>query len=188
DDFDTAGRWLEAEFRIDGVPLTVVSVYVHSGQVDTPKQDDKFRFLETLVNRLDQLRRDKEYVLVTGDVNVGHRTLDIKNWKGNVKNSGFLPAERAYLDQIVGAESDEDYNDGAGLGWIDVGRKWAGEVEGPYSWWSQRGKAFDNDTGWRIDYHLATPGLATTVTNYAVDRAAAYDQRWSDHAPVVVDY
>jgi exodeoxyribonuclease-3 len=77
---------------------------------------------------------------------------------------------------------------GPGLGWVDVGRRHAGEVDGPYTWWSQRGKAFDTDTGWRIDYHLATAALADTVTAYSVDRADAYDQRWSDHAPVVVDY
>ena len=123
-----------------------------------------------------------------GDLNVGHRTLDIRNWKGNVKRAGFLPEERAYFDRILGAEGDPRYNDGAGLGWVDVGRKAAGEVDGPYTWWSWRGQAFDNDTGWRIDYQLASPALAATVKHYAVDRAAAYDERWSDHTPVVVDY
>ena len=89
---------------------------------------------------------------------------------------------------LEGAEGDEGYNAGAGLGWVDVGRRVAGEVPGPYTWWSWRGKAFDNDSGWRIDYQLATPKLAEAVAAYSVDRADAYDERWSDHSPVVVDY
>lgn len=192
DDFDSSGRWIEADFDIDGTPLTVVSVYVNSGEVDTPRQEEKWRFLEAMTERLPQLAGDDARVLVTGDFNVGHTKLDIKNWKGNVKRAGFLPRERAYLDRFFGALGEEitgaDETIGTGHGWIDVGRVAAGEVDGPYTWWSQRGKAFDNDTGWRIDYHMATPALASTVAGYAVDRAAAYDQRWSDHAPVVVEY
>ncbi|MCM3656471.1 exodeoxyribonuclease III [Agromyces mediolanus] len=187
-DFDSAGRWLEADYEVGGSVITVVSTYVHSGEVDTPKQVEKYKFLDAMVERLPELAKHSEYAVIMGDLNVGHRTLDIKNWKGNVKRAGFLPEERAYFDRFLGAEGEPGYNDGAGLGWIDVGRRHAGEVPGPYTWWSQRGKAFDTDTGWRIDYHLATPQLAAKVENYAVDRAAAYDERWSDHAPVVVDY
>ena len=153
---------------------------------------EKYKFLDAMTVRLPELAEHNPLSLVVGDLNVGHRELDIKNWKGNRKNAGFLPQERAYFDRFMGeAGTDVEGVDGSvgpGLGWVDVGRRWAGEVEGPYTWWSQRGKAFDTDTGWRIDYHLATPALADTVTNYVVDRAEAYDQRWSDHAPVVVDY
>lgn len=188
DDFDSAGRWLEADYEIGDTVVTVVSAYVHSGEADTPKQVEKYRFLDAMLSRLPELSEHNPLAVVMGDLNVGHRTLDIKNWRGNVKRAGFLPDERSYFDRILGAEGDDGYNDGAGLGWVDVGRRWAGEVEGPYTWWSWRGQAFDNDTGWRIDYQLATPALAAKVTNYAVDRAAAYDERWSDHAPVVVDY
>ena len=188
DDFDSAGRWLEADYEVGGRIVTVVSAYVHSGSAGTPKQVDKYRFLDAMEQRLPALAEHNELAVVMGDLNVGHRTLDIKNWKGNVKNAGFLPEERAYFDRFVGAEGDEDYNAGGGLGWVDLGRRFAGEVPGPYTWWSQRGKAFDTDTGWRIDYQLATPGLAALATSYTVDRAAAYDQRWSDHSPVVVDY
>ncbi len=188
DDFDSAGRWLEADYDVDGTIVTVVSCYVNSGEADTPKQVEKYKFLEAFVERLPKLAEHNPLALVVGDLNVGHRTLDIKNWKGNVKRAGFLPEERAYFDRILGAETDDGYNAGAGLGWVDVGRRWAGEVPGPYTWWSQRGQAFDTDTGWRIDYHLATPALAEKVTSYTIDRAAAYDERWSDHAPVVVDY
>ena len=188
EEFDSAGRWLEADYEVAGKLITVVSTYVHSGEADSPKQVEKYTFLDAMEARLPQLQRHSEYAVVLGDLNVGHRTLDIRNWKGNVKRAGFLPEERAYFDRFIGAEGDEDYNAGGGLGWVDVGRKWAGEVDGPYTWWSWRGQAFDNDTGWRIDYQLATPALAATVKHYAVDRAKAYDERWSDHTPVVVDY
>ncbi|GAA1446821.1 exodeoxyribonuclease III [Leifsonia poae] len=188
DDFDSAGRWLEADYEVNGSIVTVVSAYVHSGEADSPKQVEKYKFLDAVEARLPELQKHSDYAVVMGDLNVGHRTLDIRNWKGNVKRAGFLPDERAYFDRFVGAEGDADYNAGGGLGWVDVGRKWAGDVDGPYTWWSWRGQAFDNDTGWRIDYQLATPALAATVTNVAVDRASAYDERWSDHTPVVVDY
>ena len=187
-DFDSAGRWLEADYEVDGTVVTVVSAYVHSGEAGTEKQAEKYRFLDAMEARLPALQKHNELAVVMGDLNVGHRTLDIRNWKGNVKRAGFLPDERAYFDRILGAEGDADYNAGAGLGWVDVVRRHAGEVDGPYTWWSWRGKAFDNDTGWRIDYQLATPALAARVKDVAVDRAAAYDERWSDHTPVVVDY
>ena len=179
DYFTTAGRWVEADFLVDGGKvLSVVSAYVHSGEVDTPKQVDKYRFLDVVSERLPKLRVEKDYTLVVGDLNVGHTTRDIKNWKGNVKRAGFLPEERAYFDRFFGAE----------IGYKDVARELAGDVDGPYTWWSWRGQAFDNDAGWRIDYHMATPELAQRAGNAVVDRAATYDARFSDHAPIVVDY
>jgi len=192
DDFDSAGRWLEADYEVDGKIVTVVSTYVHSGEVDTPKQVEKYKFLDAMTTRLPEIAAHSEYAVVLGDLNVGHRELDIKNWKGNVKRAGFLPRERSYFDRFMGPLGETvtgvDGTTGPGLGWVDVGRAQSGEVDGPFTWWSWRGQAFTNDTGWRIDYQLATPALAATVTNYAVDRAEAYDQRWSDHTPVVVDY
>jgi len=191
-DFDTAGRWLEADYTVNGKTLTVVSSYVHSGEVDTPKQEEKWKFLDAMEARMGELVTQRDFALVLGDLNVGHRELDIKNWKGNVKRAGFLPRERAYFDRILGAAGSSvdcvDGTTGTGLGWVDIGRASAGEVPGPYTWWSWRGQAFDTDAGWRIDYHFATPALAKLATNYTVDRAAAYNQRWSDHTPVVVDY
>nr|WP_279526785.1 exodeoxyribonuclease III [Nesterenkonia sphaerica] len=172
------GRWIEADYELgDGSVLTVVSVYVHSGEVGTLRQEHKMRFLADMREYLPQLADRADHVLVLGDLNVGHTELDIKNWKGNVKNSGFLPEERAYFDEFFGE-----------AGYVDVARSLAGEVPGPYTWWSYRGKAFDNDTGWRIDYHMATPQLAAQAANPRVDRAADYSLRWSDHAPLVVDY
>jgi exodeoxyribonuclease-3 len=141
-----------------------------------------------MTERMTELGADGRLAVVMGDLNVGHRELDIKNWKGNQKNAGFLPRERGFFDKWLGKPEKPRYNEGAGLGWVDVGRALSGEVAGPYTWWSWRGQSFDNDSGWRIDYQLASPALAATASGYAVDRAATYAERWSDHAPVVVDY
>lgn len=188
DDFDSAGRWLEADYNVDGTLVTVVSTYVHSGEADTPKQVEKYKFLDAMAGRLPELAAHNPLSVVMGDLNVGHRTLDIKNWKGNVKRAGFLPGERAYFDGFVGADDDPAYNAGAGLGWVDIHRRFHRDEQGPYTWWSNMGKAFDNDSGWRIDYQLAAPALAGKAVAYAIDRAPSYAERWSDHAPVVVDY
>jgi exodeoxyribonuclease-3 len=175
DEFDSKGRWLEADFEIDGKTVTVVSTYVHAGEVGTPKQVEKYKFLDAMIQRLQELK--DQNAVITGDLNVGHTELDIKNWKGNLKNSGFLPEERAYFDKFMNE-----------IGYIDIGRREHPQEPGPYTWWSQRGQAFDTNTGWRIDYHLATPTLAEKASNYKVHRAASYDTRWTDHSPVTVDY
>jgi exodeoxyribonuclease III len=192
DALDSAGRWIEADFDVSGERLTVVSAYVHTGEAETPKQDAKWAFLDAMEKRMPRLAAASPLSLIMGDLNVGHRELDIRNWKGNVKKAGFLPRERAYFDRFLGADGAEvtgvDGSTGTGLGWVDVGRAAAGDVDGPYSWWSMRGRAFDNDTGWRIDYHLATPELAARASAYHVVRAASWDTRFSDHAPVVADY
>ena len=189
DTLDSKGRWVEADVQVAGQTVTVVSAYVFTGEDGTPKQDAKYAFLDAMTTRMPQLG---PLAIITGDLNVGHRELDIRNWKGNVKKAGFLPRERAYFDRFLGAAGETvtgvDGSTGPGLGWVDVGRRWAGEVDGPYSWWSNRGKAFDTDTGWRIDYHLATPELAERVVDYRIVRAPSWDTRWSDHAPVVADY
>lgn len=178
DYFDDSGRWIESDVQLpDGSMLTVVSAYVHSGEVGTPKQDDKYRFLDQMIVRLAEIRASGNHGVVTGDLNVAHTNRDIRNWKGNVKKAGFLPEERVYFDRFFGE-----------LGWVDVHRALAGDVDGPYTWWSMRGQAFDTDTGWRIDYQMATPELAATATSAVVDRAASWEARWSDHAPLVVDY
>ena len=176
-DFDSAGRWLEGVFKIGSKLVTVVSCYVHSGEVDTPKQVEKYKFLEAMQSRMAKLTKEQALALVVGDLNVGHTELDIKNWKGNVKNAGFLPEERAYFDTLMGKQ-----------GWVDIGRAAHPNKPGPYTWWSYRGKAFDTDAGWRIDYHLATPALAKVSGKYKVHRAPSYDSRWTDHSPVTVEY
>ena len=175
--FDSAGRWLEVDFKVKTKTVTVISTYVHSGEVDTPKQVEKYKFLDAMTKRMAELRKEDGLVVVVGDLNVGHTELDIKNWKGNLKNAGFLLEERAYFDTWMHKQ-----------GWVDLGRAAHPEVPGPYTWWSYRGQAFDTDTGWRIDYQLATPKLAKVASNYLVHRAASYDTRFTDHSPVVVQY
>ena len=175
--FDSAGRWLEVDFKFKSKTLTVISTYVHSGEVDTPKQVEKYKFLDAMTKRMAEIKKADGLCVVVGDLNVGHTELDIKNWKGNLKNAGFLPEERAYFDTWMHKQ-----------GWIDLGRDAHPETPGPYTWWSFRGQAFDTDTGWRIDYQIATPKLAKVASNYKVHRAASYDTRFTDHSPVVVEY
>ncbi len=163
---DDEGRWLAARVGLPSGPLEVASVYVHTGQADTPAQDDKHRFLDAMGKWMEQRTR----ALVCGDLNVAHREADIKNWKGNLGKAGFLESERAYLTHWYDT-----------LGWADLGR------DAGYTWWSWRGKAFDNDAGWRIDCILASPDLAPACTAFTVGRAPTYAQRWSDHAAVVAD-
>jgi exodeoxyribonuclease III len=176
EEFDGAGRYVE----VDVPGLTVASLYLPNGTVGTPKQDEKDRFLGLFAPYLHERRakaatEDRE-VLVCGDWNIAPAEADIRNWRGNVKNSGFLPHERAWLADLFAA------------GWVDVLRAQYPGVDGPYSWWSYRGRAFDNDTGWRIDHHVATPALAATVASAVVERAPSHAARWSDHAPVTVAY
>lgn len=175
--FADEGRWVEAELVTPAGPLTVVSAYVHTGEAGTERQVTKMAFLEAMTRRMQQVAADGALALVTGDLNVAHREADLKNWKGNLRKAGFLPEERAVLDGWF-----------AGGDWVDVQRRHAADVTGPYSWWSWRGKAFDNDTGWRIDYQLATSRLAASARGVFVGRAPTYAARWSDHAPVVADY
>ncbi|MGO2809597.1 MAG: exodeoxyribonuclease III, partial [Glutamicibacter arilaitensis] len=179
DYFAESGRWVEADFDINGEIFTVVSAYVHSGELGTQKQEDKYRFLQRMNVRLVELKSEKDHVLVVGDLNVVHTQKDIKNWKPNHnKRAGVMDEEIAYFDGFFGPQ----------IGYKDVARELAGDVQGPYTWWSFRGQAFDNDAGWRIDYHMATPALAAKAIKSHVDRASAYDLRFSDHAPLVVDY
>lgn len=173
-EFDGSGRYLEADFG----DLTVGSLYLPSGSVGTEKQDEKDRFRKEFGEYLRGLAQRRDRAVVCGDWNIGHTEHDIKNWKGNVRNSGFLPQERAWMSEVLGE----------GAPFVDVVRTLHPGTPGPYSWWSWRGKAFDNDAGWRIDLHAATPRLAGSATAARVDRADAYDLRWSDHAPVTVAY
>jgi exodeoxyribonuclease III len=170
------GRWLEADIDTNLGRITVVSTYVHSGEVGTVRQDEKMVFLDAMTARMAQLKQRGRLALVCGDINIAHQNVDIKNWKGNLKNSGFLPEERAHLDTWFSS------------GWVDLGRHHGGEGPGPYTWWSWRGKGFDTDGGWRIDYVLATPPIAKMSTTMTIGKAATYAERWSDHAPVVADF
>ncbi|MEO3760687.1 exodeoxyribonuclease III [Mycobacterium sp. B14F4] len=169
-EFGSHGRYLEVETA----GVTVGNVYVQTGEAGTDRQLEKERFMAELAGRMATLA-DRDAV-VCGDWNIAHTEHDIKNWKGNVKKSGFLPSERQWLTDLLAS------------GWVDVVRALHPGQPGPYAWWSWRGRAFDNDAGWRIDYQLASTGLARRAMAARVERAAAYALRWSDHAPVTVEY
>lgn len=168
-EFAAAGRYLEADFD----DVTVASVYVHSGDAGTVRQDEKYRFMAELGAYL--TARTGDFV-VAGDWNIAHTERDLKNWKGNLKSAGFLPEERAWIDELLAA------------GYVDVVRQLHPEGDGPYSWWSYRGRAFDNDSGWRIDAVYTREGIASRAVAARVERAATYAERWSDHAPVTVEF
>ncbi|MDO4607306.1 MAG: exodeoxyribonuclease III [Bowdeniella nasicola] len=182
-DVDT-GRWLEVDLQVPelDVPLTVISAYLHSGTVGTEKMDQKYAHLDRVNIRLaelaEQARAGDREVVMAGDFNIVRSEQDIKNWKGNYnKTAGVLQDEINYLDHWF----DE-------LGYVDVHRSLNPGVQGPYTWWSWRGKAFDNDAGWRIDYQMATPGFARLAREATVGRASSYDARFSDHAPLTIRY
>ena len=172
DEFASHGRYLE----VDTDDLTAVSVYFPTGEADTERQLEKERFMAAVAARMAVLGRGKRAAVVCGDWNIAHTENDIKAWKANRKKAGFLPSERQWLTALLAT------------GWVDVVRMLHPDVAGPYSWWSWRGKAFDNDAGWRIDYQLANAALAPRVVAARVERAEAYALRWSDHAPVTVEY
>jgi exodeoxyribonuclease-3 len=177
EEFDASGRYVE----IDLPGVTVASLYLPSGEAGTEKQDEKYRFMGEFLPYLAGLREraaaDGREVLVCGDWNICHQEADLKNWKSNRKSAGFLPEEREWLGQVYDT-----------AGYVDVVRALHPETEGPYSWWSYRGRAFDNDSGWRIDLQVATPGLAAKAVKAFVERAETHPERWSDHAPVTVVY
>ncbi|TQM46671.1 exodeoxyribonuclease III [Halopolyspora algeriensis] len=177
EEFDDSGRYAEIELR----DVVIASLYLPSGEAGTPKQDEKERFMAAFLPYLVELRARAQAqgkdVLVCGDWNIAHQEIDLKNWKNNRKSAGFLPEERAWMSRVF----DE-------AGYVDVVRRQYPEGPGPYSWWSYRGKAFDNDSGWRIDYQVATEGIAARALEAKVERAPSYDKRWSDHAPVTVAY
>ncbi|WP_197706938.1 exodeoxyribonuclease III [Sterolibacterium denitrificans] len=170
DEIDAEGRYLEAQFG----KLSVISLYLPSGSSGEHRQAAKFAFMAQFLPRLAELRQSGREIVLCGDWNIAHREIDLKNWKSNQKNSGFLPEERAWLTKVL----DE-------LGWVDVYRRLYPEATGEaYTWWSNRGQAWANNVGWRIDYQIATPGFAASVRQASVYK----EQRFSDHAPLVIDY
>ncbi|MFM8738310.1 MAG: exodeoxyribonuclease III, partial [Betaproteobacteria bacterium] len=176
-EFDDEGRYVEYRWDKPGRKFSVLSVYFPSGSSGEDRQAAKFRFREVMGEHLKKLPKTREFILV-GDVNIAHREIDLKNWKGNLKNSGFLPEERQWMTTLL-----EQGRGGGGL--VDVYRSLHPEVgEEAYTWWSNRGQAYAKNVGWRIDYHLATPGVAATARAASVYKA----QRFSDHAPLTVDY
>lgn len=167
-EFDDEGRYVQVDFE----DLTIVSVYFPSGTSGDDRQEAKYRFLDAFEAHMQQLKADGRDVLICGDVNIAHKEIDIKNWKGNLKHTGFLPEERAWVTKIL-----EKY------GWHDVFRELDPRPE-QYTWWSQRGQARAKNVGWRIDYMFATERLAKQAQNTFIYK----DEKFSDHAPLVIDF
>jgi exodeoxyribonuclease-3 len=167
-EFDAEGRYLEARFG----KLSVVSLYLPSGSAGPHRQASKFRFLDAFLPQLKKLKNSGREVILCGDWNIAHQEIDLKNWRANRKNSGFLPEERAWLTKVF----DE-------LGWVDVFRRLNHEPE-QYTWWSNRGQAWAKNVGWRIDYQVATPGIAARARKESIYKR----KRFSDHAPLTIDY
>ena len=167
-EFDAEGRYLEARFG----RLSVISLYLPSGSSGPHRQASKFRFLAAFLPHLRKLKRAGREVILCGDWNIAHQQIDLKNWRSNQKNSGFLPEERSWLTRVF----DE-------VGFVDVFRR-LNQKPDQYTWWSNRGQAWAKNVGWRIDYQVATPGVARTATREAIYKRT----RFSDHAPLTIDY
>ena len=170
-EFDAEGRYVEARYDNARRKLSIISCYFPSGSSGEERQQAKFRFLALMAPHLVKLKAEREFILV-GDVNIAHKEIDLKNWKSNQKNSGFLPEERAWMSELL---------DGIGL--VDVFRTLNPHPE-QYTWWSNRGQAWAKNVGWRLDYHLATPAIAAKARSEHI----YLEQRFSDHAPRVIDY
>ena len=170
-EFDAEGRYVELRYDTPQRKLSIISCYFPSGSSGEERQQAKFRFLALMAPHLIRLKAEREFILV-GDINIAHKEIDLKNWKGNQKNSGFLPEERAWLSHALDK-----------IGLVDVFRTLNPHPE-QYTWWSNRGQAWAKNVGWRLDYHLATPGIASK----ALREHIYLEQRFSDHAPVVIDY
>jgi exodeoxyribonuclease III len=172
-EFDAEGRYVELRFDTPRRKLSLISCYFPSGSSGEERQQAKFRFLDEFDPHLVRLKAQREFI-VCGDINIAHKEQDLKNWRSNRKNSGFLPEERAWMTRLL----DE-------TGLVDVYRRLQPDAtDTAYTWWSNRGQAWANNVGWRLDYHLATSALAATARTAAVYKA----QRFSDHAPLTIDY
>ena len=167
-DADIEGRFIQANFG----QLSVISLYLPSGSSSEERQAIKFDFLERFTPVLKKMRRQKREYIICGDWNIAHKKIDIKNWKGNQKNSGFLPEEREWMDSL--------FDD---IGMVDAFRV-VNQQEEQYTWWSNRGQAWAKNVGWRIDYQVVTPGLKNKIKTASIYK----DERFSDHAPLIVDY
>ncbi len=174
-EFDDEGRYIEKRFDKPGRKLSLISCYFPSGSSGEDRQQAKFRFLAAIYPHLMALKAEREFILV-GDINIAHKEADLKNWKGNLKNSGFLPEERAWVTQLI---------DPAQGGLVDVYRQLQPDTtDACYTWWSNRGQAYAKNVGWRLDYHFATPKLAALAQRESIYK----DQKFSDHAPLTIDY
>ena len=167
-EFDNEGRYIEYRYA----NLSVISLYAPSGSSGDHRQESKVRFMESFMLHLQALRRKRREFIICGDWNIAHQNIDLRNWKPNQKNSGFLPEERAWLDDLFDR-----------VGFVD-GFRQVDQREEQYTWWSNRGQSWAKNVGWRIDYHMVTPGLKDLIQSASVYK----DERFSDHAPLILDY
>jgi len=175
-EFDAEGRYVELRFDTPSRRLSIISAYFPSGSSGEERQLAKYRFLDEFHPHLMRLKAEREFILC-GDINIAHRQADLKNWRSNQKNSGFLPEERAWMTKLLGEDTDG--------GLVDVYRRLQPDTtDACYTWWSNRGQAYANNVGWRLDYHLATPQLAQLARSEAIYKG----QKFSDHAPITVGY
>ena len=173
DEFDAEGRYVELRFDTPRRKFSVISCYFPSGSSGPERQEAKFRFLDGFYPVLQRLKAEREFILC-GDVNIAHQEIDLKNWKSNQKNSGFLPEERAWMTRVL--------TEG---GLVDVYRRLQPDAtDAAYTWWSNRGQAYAKNVGWRLDYHLATPAIAEKARREAIYKA----EKFSDHAPITIEY
>ncbi len=176
-EFDAEGRYIELRFDTPARKLSIVSAYFPSGSSGEERQLAKFRFLEAFHPHLMATKGEREFILC-GDINIAHQQIDLKNWRSNQKNSGFLPEERAWMTKLL-------HTTAPGGGLVDVYRQLQPTAtDTAYTWWSNRGQAYANNVGWRLDYHLATPALAALARTEHIYK----DEKFSDHAPITVDY
>ena len=176
-EFDAEGRYVELRFDRPGRRLSIISAYFPSGSSGEERQQAKFRFLAEFHPHLMRLKTEREFILC-GDINIAHQQIDLKNWRSNQKNSGFLPEERAWMTKLL-----HTTDEGGGL--VDVYRKLQPDAtDTAYTWWSNRGQAYANNVGWRLDYHLATPAMAALARSEAIYKG----EKFSDHAPITIDY
>jgi len=172
-EFDSEGRYVELRFDTPARKLSVISVYFPSGSSGPERQEAKYRFLDAIYPHLMALKAQREFVICS-DVNIAHTEKDLKNWKSNQKNSGFLPEERAWMTRLLGEG-----------GLVDVYRQLQPDTtDACYTWWSNRGQAYAKNVGWRLDYHLATPALAATARTESIYKG----EKFSDHAPLTIEY
>lgn len=177
-EFDDEGRYIELRFDTPARKLSIISAYFPSGSSGEERQAAKFRFLAGFFPYLNALQRDREFILC-GDINIAHQQIDLKNWRSNQKNSGFLPEERDWMTQLLSNTSD------ARIPLVDVYRHLEPETtDACYTWWSNRGQAYANNVGWRLDYHLATPAIAHLARSEQIYKA----EKFSDHAPLTIGY
>lgn len=172
-EFDAEGRWVELRFDTPQRKLSIISVYFPSGSSGPERQEAKYRFLDLMLPHLAGLKAQREFI-VCSDVNIAHTEKDLKNWKSNQKNSGFLPEERAWMTRLLGE-----------TGLVDVYRRLQPDTtDACYTWWSNRGQAYAKNVGWRLDYQLATPAIAEHARSESIYKG----EKFSDHAPLTVEY